>query len=80
MKKTYISLVSTRLGYVHNNYLKYIPKYNGALWTAMTTSKNQNFHKTVVYLRIDKGSPRGALYLGTCIHNNESCNGIVCIL
>ena len=50
VKKTYISLVSTRLGYVHNNYLKYIPKYNGALWTAMTTSKNQKFHKTVVYL------------------------------
>ena len=31
-------------------------------------------------LRIDKGSLRGALYLGTCIHNNESCNGISYIL
>ena len=27
-------------------------------------------------LRIDKGSPGGALYLGTCIHNYGSCNGI----
>ena len=30
-------------------------------------------------LRIDKGSPRGALYLGTCIHNNGSCNGTLYI-
>ena len=31
-------------------------------------------------LRIDKGSPRGALYLGTCIRNNGSCNGLSYIL
>ena len=31
-------------------------------------------------LRIDKGSLRGALYLGTCIHNNGSGNGILYIL
>ena len=28
-------------------------------------------------LRIDKGSPGGALYLGTCIHGYGSCNGIL---
>ena len=32
------------------------------------------------FLRIDKGSPRGALYLGTCIHNNGSCNDTLYIL
>ena len=26
--------------------------------------------------RIDKGSPGGALYLGTCIHNYNTCNDI----
>ena len=26
-------------------------------------------------LRIDKGSPDGALYSGTCIHNYGNCNG-----
>ena len=28
-------------------------------------------------LRIDKGSPGGALYLGTCIHNYGNCNGLL---
>ena len=28
-------------------------------------------------LRIDKGSPGGALYLGTCIYGYGSCNGIL---
>ena len=32
-------------------------------------------HKMLT-LRIDKGSPRGALYLGTFIHNH-GCNGIL---
>ena len=31
-------------------------------------------------LRIDKGSPGGALYLGICIYNNGSYDGIQYIL
>ena len=31
------------------------------------------------YLRIDKRSPGGALYLCTCIHNYGNCNGMLCI-
>ena len=34
----------------------------------------------LLILRIDKGFSRGALYLGTCIHNSGSCNGTLYIL
>ena len=32
---------------------------------------------TFFYLRIDKGPPGGALYLGICIHGYGSYNGIL---
>ena len=31
-------------------------------------------------LRIDKGSPGGGLYLGTCIRNYDNCQGILYIV
>ena len=36
--------------------------------------------KLQVVLRIDKGSPGGALYLGTCIRNYDNCQGILYIV
>ena len=46
----------------------------------LTVSHIWYYNNLGLDLRIDKGSPWGALYLGTCIHNNESCNGILYIL
>ena len=79
-----VTLPNIRKGLVKVTFPSHLQYLNGSLSKSLRSLKVYfravRLRMNLGPLRIDKGSPGGALYLGTCIRNYDNCQGILYIV